>query len=67
MITLGVTTWSEHPALINGEDRPVKLNEYAAHFPVVEVDNPFYGIPQEKNSASMDAPSARIIPIYLKS
>ena len=48
MITLGVTTWSEHPALINGEERPVKLNEYAAHFPVVEVDNPFYGIPQEK-------------------
>lgn len=48
MITLGVTTWSEHPALINGEERPVKLNEYAAHFPVVEVDNPFYGIPQTK-------------------
>lgn len=48
MITLGVTTWTEHPALINGEKRPVKLNEYAAHFPVVEVDTPFYGIPQEK-------------------
>lgn len=46
MITIGATTWSEHPVLIDNVDRPVQLNEYAAYFPVVEVDTPFYGIPR---------------------
>ncbi|GAJ26567.1 hypothetical protein JCM15457_1502 [Liquorilactobacillus sucicola DSM 21376 = JCM 15457] len=46
MITLGLTTWSEHHALINNQDRPVRLDEYAAHFPTVELDTFFYGIPQ---------------------
>lgn len=45
MITIGATTWSEHKALIT-EDRPVTLAEYAANFPVVEVDTFFYGIPR---------------------
>lgn len=44
MITLGATTWSEHHALI-ADPRPVKLEEYAAFFPVVEVDTFFYAIP----------------------
>ena len=44
MITLGATTWSEHQALI-ADIRPVKLEEYAAFFPVVEVDTFFYAIP----------------------
>ncbi|TPR16304.1 DUF72 domain-containing protein [Apilactobacillus timberlakei] len=46
MITIGLTTWSDHPALINDEQRKVKLNEYTGYFPTVEVDNPFYGIPR---------------------
>jgi uncharacterized protein YecE (DUF72 family) len=45
MITLGATTWTEHPILIDNVDRPVQLREYAAYFPVVEVDTSFYGIP----------------------
>lgn len=45
-ITIGLTTWSEHPALINNEQRPVTLNEYAQHLPTVEVDTFFYALPQ---------------------
>lgn len=47
MITIGLTTWTEHPALIGGETRPVTLSEYAGHLPVVELDTPFYGIPRQ--------------------
>lgn len=47
MITIGLTTWSEHQALIKEQNRSVTLREYAAHFPVVEVDTSFYGIPQK--------------------
>ncbi len=46
MITLGLTTWNEHPALIHNEDRPVTLSEYSAYFPTVELDTFFYGIPR---------------------
>ena len=46
MITIGLTTWKEHPALINDEQRDVSLTEYAAVLPTVEVDTPFYGIPR---------------------
>lgn len=45
-ITMGMTTWTEHPALIHNEQRPVTLNEYAQHFPTVEVDTFFYALPQ---------------------
>ena len=45
-ITMGLTTWTEHPALINGEQRPVTLNEYAQHMPTVEIDTFFYALPQ---------------------
>lgn len=44
-ITIGLTTWSEHQHLIQAQ-RPVTLNEYAQHFPVVEVDTFFYALPQ---------------------
>lgn len=47
MITIGLTTWKEHPSLIK-EKRPVQLTEYAAFFPLVEIDNTFYGIPTKK-------------------
>ncbi|WP_040471825.1 DUF72 domain-containing protein [Lentilactobacillus kisonensis] len=45
MITIGLTTFSEHPSLIH-EKRKVRLTEYSAHFPVVELDTPFYAIPK---------------------
>lgn len=46
MITIGLTTWKEHPALIQNVQRDVTLPEYAAVLPVVELDTPFYGIPR---------------------
>ncbi|WP_295731781.1 DUF72 domain-containing protein [uncultured Limosilactobacillus sp.] len=45
--TLALTTWTEHPALIN-EQRPVTLHEYAQYLPAVEVDTFFYALPQLK-------------------
>lgn len=45
-ITIGLTTWTEPPALINNEQRPVTLNEYAQYLPTVEVDTFFYALPQ---------------------
>lgn len=45
-ITLGLTTWTEHPALIHHQQRPVTLNEYAQSLPTVEVDTFFYALPQ---------------------
>lgn len=45
-ITMGMTTWTEHPALIHNEQRPVKLDEYAQYFPTVELDTFFYALPQ---------------------
>lgn len=55
MITIGLTTWTEHPALIGGETRPVKLTEYAGHLPVVELDTPFYGLPRASTIANWQA------------
>ncbi|KRN01160.1 hypothetical protein FD13_GL001388 [Levilactobacillus senmaizukei DSM 21775 = NBRC 103853] len=55
MITIGLTTWTEHPALISPEDRPVTLSEYAGNFPVVELDTPFYGIPRQTTIAKWQA------------
>ena len=46
MITIGLTTFSEHPSLIDGAKRKVRLTEYSGHFPVVELDTPFYAIPK---------------------
>lgn len=48
MITIGLVTFGEHPSLIDNDSRPVTLNEYAGHFPIVELDTPFYGIPREQ-------------------
>ena len=55
MITIGLTTWKAHPALIGGEDRPVTLNEYAGSLPLVELDTPFYGIPRQSTVANWQA------------
>ncbi|WP_283679311.1 DUF72 domain-containing protein [Lentilactobacillus sp. Marseille-Q4993] len=46
MITIGLTTFTDHPALINGNNRNVTLSEYSAHFPVVELDTSFYATPK---------------------
>ena len=45
-ITIGLTTWSEHPALIKNQRQTTTLNEYAQHFPTVELDTFFYALPK---------------------
>lgn len=45
LITIGLTTFSEHPSLIH-ENRKLRLTQYSAHFPVVELDTPFYAVPK---------------------
>lgn len=47
MIQIGLTGWSYH-ALIAPNPKTL-LEDYAAHFPVVELDTSFYAIPPEKN------------------
>jgi uncharacterized protein YecE (DUF72 family) len=47
MITLGLTGWSDHESI--QRNRQKKLEEYASHFPVVELDTSFYAIPSQKN------------------
>jgi len=46
LITIGLTTFSDHPSLIDGAKRKVRLTEYSGYFPVVELDTPFYAIPK---------------------
>lgn len=48
MITIGLTTWTEHPALIGEQTGKITLTQYSGVLPVVEVDTPFYGIPTVK-------------------
>lgn len=50
MITIGLTGWSDH-ALIQ-RDRSRRLEDYASHFPVVELDTSFYAIPSQTNITS---------------
>lgn len=50
MITIGLTGWSDHPSIVADKQR--KLEDYASHFPFVEVDTSFYGIPTEKSVKS---------------
>lgn len=50
MITIGLTTWSEHPLIASNKKR--QLEDYASHFPFVEMDTSYYGIPSEKNIQS---------------
>ncbi|AZP04512.1 DUF72 domain-containing protein [Jeotgalibaca ciconiae] len=47
MIQIGLTGWSDHDLICPNPKR--KLEDYAAHFPVVELDTSFYAIPSEKN------------------
>ena len=50
MITIGLTGWSDHPLI--APDNKRKLEDYASHFPFVEMDTSFYGIPSEKSIQS---------------
>lgn len=50
MIHIGVTGWGDHDSLYTaGVAARDKLQEYAAHFPVVEVDSSFYAIQPKRN------------------
>lgn len=50
MITIGLTGWSDHDLIVTHPRK--KLEEYASHFPFVEMDTSFYGIPSEKTIQS---------------
>ncbi|ALC89471.1 hypothetical protein AM500_06495 [Bacillus sp. FJAT-18017] len=51
MIYIGVTGWGDHDSLYRpGIPAREKLSEYAAHFPIVEVDAAFYAIQPKKNA-----------------
>lgn len=50
MITIGLTGWSDHDLLI--EKQSQKLEDYAKHFPIVEMDTSYYAIPPERNILS---------------
>lgn len=50
MINIGLTGWSDHPLIAS--DRKRKLEDYASHFPFVEIDTSYYGIPSEKSIQS---------------
>ncbi|ETA74089.1 DUF72 domain-containing protein [Ligilactobacillus equi] len=54
MITLGLTTWSEHQSLL-GQVKPLELSQYAAFFPVVEVDTFFYALPAKETIQAWQA------------
>lgn len=51
MVQVGLTGWGDHPKLYAAGTRSQdKLQEYAAHFPIVEVDSTFYAIQSEKTN-----------------
>ena len=43
MITIGLTTWSEHQSLMP-EKKQLTLNDYAQFLPIVEVDSFYYAL-----------------------
>lgn len=49
MIRIGLTGWGDHPNLYVSTAKE-KLQDYSAHFPVVELDTSFYAIPPVKNT-----------------
>lgn len=51
MVQVGLTGWGDHPKLYRAGTRPQdKLQEYTAHFPIVEVDSTFYAIQPERTN-----------------
>ncbi|MBC1425493.1 DUF72 domain-containing protein [Listeria seeligeri] len=53
MITIGLTGWTDHDSLL--QTKKLTLADYAAHFPVVEVDTSFYAIPSPRTTANWAA------------
>ncbi len=50
MIYVGLTGWGDHDSLYSaGVGSGGKLQEYASHFPTVEVDSSFYAIQPKRN------------------
>lgn len=50
MLSIGLTGWSDHELIASNPKR--KLEDYASHFPFVEIDTSFYGIPTKKSIQS---------------
>lgn len=51
LILIGVTGWSDHDTIFKDPNsKRNKLEAYASHFPTVEVDTSFYGIPSRQNT-----------------
>ena len=51
MIQIGLTGWGDHPDLAGANSTArVKLVDYTAQFPVVELDSTFYSIQTERNN-----------------
>lgn len=49
-IKIGLTGWGDHPTLYEDiYSANQKLQAYAGHFPIVELDTSFYAIPPKKN------------------
>lgn len=48
-IQIGLTGWGDHDSLYVNSNTTTKLQEYAAHFPTVEIDSSFYAIQPERN------------------
>ena len=48
MIQIGLTGWGDHPDLYTSSSKE-RLQDYSAHFPVVELDAAFYAIQPERN------------------
>ncbi|AQW21700.1 hypothetical protein PL11_007100 [Lentilactobacillus curieae] len=47
MINIGLTTFADHPDLSVNGGKTARLSEYSSHFPIVEMDTPFYAIPRQ--------------------
>ena len=50
MIYIGLAGWGDHDDLyMNGTQRQSKLEVYAGHFPIVEIDASFYAVQPLRN------------------
>ncbi|NMO96293.1 DUF72 domain-containing protein [Paenibacillus lemnae] len=68
-IKIGLSGWGDHDDLYEKGTKPGdKLSAYAAHFPIIEMDNTFYGIPSQdrmdKWSAQTPADFGFIVKAY---
>lgn len=49
MIYIGLTGWGDHDSIYEGIGRQSKLETYAGHFPIVELDSSFYAVQPIRN------------------